>query len=85
MLWGWAVLQAEMWFALEEELSPGQRGHGLATQERITRAEALAKRGLNSRQIAHELGISSSTISKWIARGRFSALIDVASILSCEL
>lgn len=24
MLWGWAILQAEMWFALEEELSPGK-------------------------------------------------------------
>lgn len=72
MLWGWAVLQAEMWFALEEELSPGKRGYGLATQERIARAEALAKSGLNHRQIAHELGISPSTISKWIARGRFS-------------
>ena len=72
MLWGWAVLQAEMWFALEEELSPGKRGCGLATQERIARAEALAKSGLNHRQIAHELGISPSTISKWIARGRFS-------------
>lgn len=71
MLWGCAVLQAEMWFALEEELSPGKRGYGLATQERIVRAEALAKSGLNSRQIAHELGISPSTISKWIARGRF--------------
>lgn len=72
MLWGWAVLQAEMWFALEEELSPGKRGYGLATQERIARAEALAKSGLNHRQIAHELGISPSTISRWIARGRFS-------------
>lgn len=74
MLWGWAVLQAEMWFALEEELSPGQRGHGLATKERIARAEALEKSGLNRRQVAQELGISPSTISKWIARGRFSAL-----------
>jgi transposase-like protein len=72
MLWGWAVLQAEMWFALEEELSPGKRGYGQATLERIARAKALAKSGLNSRQIARELGISPSTISKWIARGRFS-------------
>lgn len=72
MLWGWAVLQAEMWFRLEEELSPGKRGHGLTTQERIARAEALATSGLNNRQIAQELGISPSTISKWIARGRFS-------------
>lgn len=72
MLWGWAVLQAEMWLALEEELSPGKRGYGLATQERIARAEALAKGGLNSRQVAREMGISPSTISKWIARGRFT-------------
>lgn len=72
MLWGWAVLQAEMWFALEEELSPGKRGYGQVTQARIARAEALAKSGLNSRQIAQELSISPSTISKWIARGRFT-------------
>lgn len=71
MLWGWAVLQAEMWFALEEELSTGKRGYGLAAQGRIVRAEVLAKNGLNGRQIAHQLGISPSTISKWIARGRF--------------
>lgn len=72
MLWGWAVLQAEIWFSLEEELSPGKRGYGQATQERIARAEGLAQSGLNSRQIALELGISPSTISKWVARGRFS-------------
>lgn len=72
MLWGWAVFQAEIWFALEEELSPGKRGHGLAAQERIRRAEGLAQSGLNKRQIAQELGISPSTISKWIVRGRFS-------------
>lgn len=71
MLWGLAVLQAEMWLALEDELSPGKRGHGLAAQERITRAEALTKNGFNNRQIADELGMSPSTISKWVARKRF--------------
>lgn len=72
MLWGWAVLQAELWFALEEELSPGKRGRGIATQERIEVAVALANRGYNNSQIARELCISPSAISKWIARGRFS-------------
>ena len=28
MLWGLAVLQAKVWFALEEELPPGKRGYG---------------------------------------------------------
>ncbi len=71
MLWGWAVLQAEVWFTLEEELSPGKRGHGKIAEDRIGRAQAMARNGLSYSQIAHELGISASAISKWIARGRF--------------
>lgn len=72
MLWGLAVLQAELWFSLEDELSPGKRGHGVLTTDRIAQAEILVKNGLTYSQIAYELGVSPSAISKWIARGRVS-------------
>lgn len=70
MLWGSAVVQAELWFSLEEELSPGKRGLGVVTQERIEMAVVLANRGYSKAQIANELCLSPSAISKWIARGR---------------
>lgn len=76
MLWGSAVVQAELWFSLEEELSPGKRGLGVVTQERIEMAVVLANRGYSKAQIANELGLSPSAISKWIARGRFPKILD---------
>lgn len=71
MLWGLTILQAELWFSLEEESAPGKRGRGVAAQEQIRRAKALTQEGLSKSQIALELGISASTISQWNARGLF--------------
>lgn len=71
MHWGLVVLQAEAWFALEEELSPRKRGTGQTAEARIIQALALARNGFSNSQIANTLGISPSTVSKWIARGRF--------------
>lgn len=71
MLWWLTILQAELWFGLEEESAPCKRGRGVAAQEQIRRAKALAQHGLNKSKVARELGISASTISQWIARGLF--------------
>lgn len=46
----------------------GKRGRGVAAQDQISRAKALAQRGVGKSQIARELGVSPSTISQWIAR-----------------
>jgi hypothetical protein len=70
MLWSLVVLQAEVWFALEEELSPGKRGCGKIADQRIAQAAEMLSNGMQKREIAHELGISASAISKWISRGR---------------
>ncbi|UCV28159.1 helix-turn-helix domain-containing protein [Ferribacterium limneticum] len=72
MHWGLTILQAELWFSLEEESAPGKRGHGLAAQVKIDQAKGLINQGVGRSQIARELGVSPSAVSKWIARRRFS-------------
>ena len=71
MLWGLSIMQAERWFTLEAELSPRKRGRGIVAQERIVHAKALVQQGFSKSQKACKLGISPSTISKWIARGLY--------------
>lgn len=68
-VWGLTIIRAELWLALENEVAPGQRGGGKKTQERIALALQLAAQGLTKSQIAAELGISPSAVSKWIVRG----------------
>jgi transposase len=45
-------------------------GHELFEMFGVRDDKAMLRNGMQKRQIAHELGISASAISKWISRGR---------------
>lgn len=66
--WPQKIYQAEIWFALEEEASPGKRGSSLRTKEMVDRAILLAASGAKNCDIANILGVAPSTISQWLKR-----------------
>jgi hypothetical protein len=66
--WEWRVSQAEIWFSLEGEVSPGKRGRGRKTAMLVQEAIRLASAGMRKGEIAIRLGVSASTISTWMKR-----------------
>jgi hypothetical protein len=67
-IWGLCVSKAEIWLALEEEASPGQRGRGRKTSRLVEKATLLASNGSRKGEIASRLKVSASTISRWLKR-----------------
>lgn len=65
-LGGWLakIRAAEAWYSL----SPGTRGRGRATTERMQDAVRLARRGLSKSEVARKLGLSASAVSRWFQR-----------------
>jgi hypothetical protein len=66
--WSTKIFAAEIWFSAEAKVAPGKRKQGKKTSARISVAKKLAAAGYSKSEIAEKLGISPSTISKWIAR-----------------
>jgi len=66
--WGEKIFACELWLQLEAEVAPGERGLGKKSQLRIEEAMKLASSGMSKVQIALTLGVSPSTISKWLYR-----------------
>lgn len=66
--WGVKLFACELWLQLEAEVAPGERGLGKKSQLRIEKAIKLAGTGMSKAQIALSLGVSPSTISKWLDR-----------------
>ena len=67
-VWKSKILSAELWLSLEAEVSPGTRGREALTKRRIEQAKILITQGKNKVEIAKELGITPSAISKWLKR-----------------
>ena len=66
--WPLKIRQAEIWFALEEEVSPGKRGRGQKTNGLVQKAVHLATSGVQNGEIATALGVAPSTVSRWLKR-----------------
>ena len=66
--WVSKILAAEVWFALEEEVTPGKRGRGRTASNRIFEAQILSQEGCSKKEIATRLGVTPSAISKWLKR-----------------
>ena len=66
--WGVKIIACEIWLQLEAEVAPGKRGLGNKTQLRINNAIEMAAAGKSKVEIAAELRVSPSAISKWLAR-----------------
>lgn len=66
--WQLKIFAAEIWFTAEIKVSPGVRKNGKKATARIAMAKKLAASGLTKSEIARKLGVSPSTISKWIVR-----------------
>lgn len=77
MAWPEKIRLAEKWFAAEAKVTPCRRGPSAKTTSDITRAEGLARKGWSITAIAHELGCSRTTITKWCVRGRAPRLKEL--------
>lgn len=62
------ILNAEIWFALEEEVAPGKRGKGRKTAALVRTACRLATSGVRNGDIATRLSVAPSTVSRWLKR-----------------
>ena len=66
--WPVKVIQAEIWFELEERIQKRVRGPGRKTAMLVSKAIQLAKDGMTGGEIAKHFQVAPATVSRWKER-----------------